>query len=195
MKLRSCDPQADNFEMLGYDSCLSFSIPLAGTGVGDGPMDPPMLLSYTREVSTDCLELLIPSLPFLYRYLLNSDFTLRFELNLPSGTIRIEGIPTYDKPLAEGDTDIGYIVTGDEVEIKAISPQYMRHEKDSTEMERLIGVRIKSMSERDRALYDKYLNDLTDEQPMFVGQITLLPSEEESAAPAKPARPYKIIAA
>lgn len=185
VKPRIIELREENLEEMGSDACLSFSIPLANTGAdAGGGLEPPMLLSYTREVGPDCLELLVPSLPFLYRYLLNSDFTLRFELNLPCGPISIEGVPTYDKPLAESDTDIGYIVTGGEIEIKGIAPQYMRHEKDSTEMERLIGVRIKKMSDGDRKLYDEYLQSLADECPMLVGQVIILPDDEECAGAA-----------
>lgn len=151
----------------------------------DGDAEPPMLLSYTRKITADSLELLVPSLPFLYRYLLTEKFTLRFALNLPSGPVIIEGVPTSDRPLDADDTDIGYIVTGDEVMIEAIPSQYIRHDRDDKEMERIINVRIKQMGAHDRARYDEYLTSLTTEYPLITGPIVILPDEDRRAAPAE----------
>ena len=167
------------FDETGHEACLSFSVPLTGLGHDlASDREPPMLLSYVRRVSREGMELLVPSLPFVYRYLLTQDFTLRFELNLPCGAIKVEGVPTYDRPLDEGIDDIGYIVTGDQIEIEAIPRQYVRHEKDDTELTRLVGLRIKKMSEGDRRLYDEYVESMETEFPLHVGQIIILPDEE-----------------
>ncbi len=170
-----------------HDVSLSFSIPLlcSDAELSTGH-ERPVLLSYTRAITGETLELLVPSLPFVYRYLMTSDFTLRFALTLPDATIEIEATPIYDKPLDDGDTDIGYILTGDEIEIEAIPLQYVRHEKDETEMTRLVGVRIKKMRDEDRALYNSYIESLNAEPPLIVGQVTILPDNEEEAPKPAP---------
>lgn len=174
------EPRDANLTPTRHDVSLSFSIPLLCPGPEAGAgHERPVLLSYTRAITDETLELLVPSLPFVYRYLMTSDLSLRFTLALPTGSIEIEAIPVYDKPLDDNDTDIGYILTGDEIEIEAIPLQYVRHEKDETEMTRLVGVRIRRMSDADRALYDAFLQSLSVEQPLLIEQVMILPSEEE----------------
>lgn len=160
--------------------CLPFSVPLAQAGPC-ARRDAPVLLSYTRLVGTEEMELLVPSLPFVYRYLLGGDFTLRFTLELPAGPVEVLASPVYDKPLRDDETDIGYIVTGDQVEIKATPRQYERYDRAETEMACLLGVRVKEMSLRDRMLLRKHLEEeAAAEQALHVGQVTILPDEDDN---------------
>lgn len=180
------EPRDTNLIETRHDVSLSFSIPLLCSEAEQAAgHERPVLLSYTRSICDDTIELLVPSLPFVYRYLMTSDFSLRFTLSLPDADIEIEAMPIYDKPLDEGDTDIGYMLTGDEIEIEAIPLQYVRHEKDETEMTRLVGVRIKRMRDADRALYNSFLRGLAEAPPLLAGQITILPDEDvEELKPA-----------
>jgi hypothetical protein len=179
--------QEDTRQFLRHDASLSFSIPLIAAESGSSVADaPPLLVSHTSDVGAGGMALLIPSLPFMYRYLLGPDYTLRFTLHLPDGPIQLEAAPIYDRPLQDEDMNLGFIVTG-RIEIEATPRQYERYEKESAEVGCLIGVRIKKMSEHDRALYQEYLDILeiersikilTDEDAIAEDEVT------DSAAPA-----------
>jgi hypothetical protein len=161
-----------------HDATLSFSIPLTGAETEDAAGESPMLVSHTCDVGAEGMALLIPSLPFLYRYLLRPDLTLHFVLHLPDGPINIEAIPTYDRPLADEDMNLGFILTG-RIEIEATPQQYERPEKASAGL-CLVGVRIKKIS--DRARYTQYLEMLELEQSIkeFEGSIMILPCESDA---------------
>ena len=163
-----------------HDATLSFSIPLIGAETEDATGDPPMLVSHTCDVGAESMALLIPSLPFLYRYLLRPDLTLQFVLHLPDGPVNIEALPVYDRPLADEDMNLGFILTG-RIEIEATPQQYERPEKSNAGL-CLIGVRIKKISDSDRARYTQYLEMLELEQSMkeFEGSIMILPGESDA---------------
>lgn len=177
-----CIDEIDNEpeDFVAHDATLSFSIPLIGAETDDDTNDPPMLVSHTCDVGAGGMALLIPSLPFLYRYLLRPDLTLHFELHLPDGPIHIEALPAYDRPLSDTDMNLGFILTG-RIEIEATPHQYDRSEKAGTGL-CLVGVRIKKISDHDRARYTQYLEMLELEQSMkqFEGSIMILPGESEA---------------
>jgi hypothetical protein len=158
------DETAEDFQ---HDASLSFSITLLGaetSGIGD---EPPELVSHASDVGPEGMALLLPSLPFMYRYLLGPDYTLRFTLHLPDGPIWIEAAPVYDRPLQDADMNLGFIVTGSIV-IEATPRQYERYEPESAEVCCMIGVRIKKMSDHDRARYQEYLDMLEIERSVKI---------------------------
>ena len=165
-----------------HDASLSFSIALAGTETKGAETnraggDPPMLVSHTRDVGAGGMALLVPSLPFMYRYLLGPDCTLRFTLHLPDAPVQIEAVPVYDRPLNEDDMDLGFIVTGP-IEIESTPRQYERYEKQRADTGCLIGVRIRKMSESDHALYTEYIDILEIERSMKI-----LTDEDDADSP------------
>ncbi|HEY6189905.1 MAG TPA: hypothetical protein VIW80_19785 [Pyrinomonadaceae bacterium] len=159
-----------------HDASLSFSIDLIGAETGSRMDEPPQLVSHTSDVGAGGMALLVPSLPFMYRYLLTPDCTLRFTLHLPDEPIQIEAIPVYDRPLNEEDESLGFMVSG-RIEIESTPRQYERYEKDGPEMGCLIGVRIKKMNDQDRERYQEYLDILELER-----NIKILTDEDEAAS-------------
>ena len=157
-----------------HDASLSFSISLFGAETGSSMDEPAQLVSHTSDVGAGGMALLVPSLPFMYRYLLTPDCTLRFTLHLPDEPIQIEAIPIYDRPLNEGDESLGFMVSG-RIEIEDTPRQYERYDKVGYGMGCLIGVRIKKMDERDRERYQDYLNILELER-----NITILTDEDDA---------------
>ncbi|HEX8136739.1 MAG TPA: hypothetical protein VF544_04025 [Pyrinomonadaceae bacterium] len=160
--------QEDLREFTRHDASLSFSIPLiADEAQGMATGEQPQLVSHTRDVCAGGMALLIPSLPFMYRYLLGPDYTLRFTLHLPDGPIRIEAAPIYDRPLKDEDMNLGFAING-RIEIEATPRQYERYEQEGASLGCLIGVRIKQMSERDRTRYQEYLDILEIERSIKI---------------------------
>jgi hypothetical protein len=143
-------------EEIRHDATLSFSIALIGADSNGAADETPMLVSHTCDVGAGGMALLIPSLPFLYRYLLNPDCTVRFTLHLPDGPINIEATPVYDRPLNDDDMNLGFIVNG-RIEIEYTPRQYERYEKPVAQFGCLIGVRIKRISDADLERYMQYL--------------------------------------
>jgi hypothetical protein len=186
--------EEDLREFTRHDASLSFSIALiAAEAHGTATDEPPQLVSHTSDVCAGGMALLIPSLPFMYRYLLSPDYTLSFALHLPDGPVQIEAVPIYDRPLQDDDMNLGFAING-HIEIEAMPRQYERYEKENAGFGCLIGVRIKNMSEHDRALYQEYLDILE-----FERSIKILTDESEqvsadevrqsaTAAAAPPAR-------
>lgn len=157
-----------------HDASLSFSIALMGAETASSMDEPPQLVSHTSDVGAGGMALLVPSLPFMYRYLLTPDCTLRFTLHLPDEPIQIEATPIYDRPLNDGDLSLGFMVSG-RIEIEETPRQYERYEKESSEMGCLIGVRIKKMNDHDRERYQDYLDILEIER-----NIKILTDEEDA---------------
>jgi hypothetical protein len=176
------ETDSDNRQFARHDATLSFSIPLIGAEDNRASDDPPMLVSHTCDVGAGGMALLIPSLPFLYRYLLRPDLTLNFELHLPDGPINVEAVPVYDRPLSDEDMNLGFIVTG-RIEIEATPHQYERHEKAGTGMCCLVGVRIKKLSPADHARYMQYLEMMELERSMMELEesIMILPGESDES--------------
>lgn len=174
------ETEQEQDQFVTHDATLSFSISLIGAEPNGAGGDPPMLVSHTCDVGPGGMALLIPSLPFLYRYLLGPDLTLRFELNLPDGPVSIEALPVYDRPLGYEDMNLGFIVTG-RIEIESTPHQYERPEKAGSGL-CLVGVRIKKMSEGDRARYTQYLKMLEVEQSIMEleGSILILSGESDA---------------
>ena len=158
------------------DATLSFSIALNGAGTNGAADETPMLVSHTCDVGAGGMALLIPSLPFLYRYLLNPDCTVRFTLHLPDGPINIEATPVYDRPLSEEDMNLGFIVNG-RIEIEYTPRQYERYEKSGSQFGCLIGVRIKKISDDDLERYMQYLEMIELQRSIMI----LTPEEEEDS--------------
>lgn len=173
---------SENRQYVRHDATLSFSIPLIGAEDYGASGDPPMLVSHTCDVGAGGMALLVPSLPFLYRYLLRPDLTLNFALHLPDGPINIEAVPVYDRPLADEDMNLGFIVTG-RIEIEATPHQYERHEKAGSGICCLVGVRIKKLSADDQARYMEYLEMMELERSMMALEesIMILPGESDAS--------------
>ena len=165
-----------------HDATLSFSIPLIGAEDYGASDDAPMLVSHTCDVGAGGMALLIPSLPFLYRYLLRPDLTLNFALHLPDGPINVEAVPVYDRPLGNDDMNLGFIVTG-RIEIEATPHQYERYEKAGSGMCCLVGVRIKKLSAGDQERYMQYLEMMELERSMMELEesIMILPGESDDS--------------
>ena len=174
------ETEQEQEQFVRHDATLSFSIRLIGAEPHGAADDPPMLVSHTCDVGPGGMALLIPSLPFLYRYLLSPDLTLHFELHLPDGPVHIEAIPIYDRPLACEDMNLGFIVTG-RIEIEATPHQYERPEKAGSGL-CLVGVRIKKISDSDHARYTQHLKMLELEQSMMEleGSIMILSGESDA---------------
>jgi hypothetical protein len=169
--------QEDLREFTRHDASLSFSIPLiADEAYATATGEQPQLVSHTSDVCAGGMALLIPSLPFMYRYLLGPDYTLRFTLHLPDGPVQIEAAPIYDRPLQDEDMNLGFAING-RIEIEAMPRQYERYDHESAGIGCLIGVRIKHMSEQDRALYQEYLDVLEIER-----SIKILTDETEQVS-------------
>jgi hypothetical protein len=120
--------------------------------------DVPKLVGHTRDLSEGGFALIVPSLTFAYRHLLSPDFKLRLTLELPSGPVEIEGVPTNDRPLRDADGDMHYMLSG---EFKAAAGLlFYGYEDNPRDSACILGVRITAMSDDDRALYAEHLRSL-----------------------------------
>lgn len=91
------------------------------------------LEGHTRDVSANGLAVILPAIRIGERYLTGDSHLLRITLRLPDASIQIQGVPVrYEHLDEEGAEETGY----------------------------LIGVRIKEMSDQDRALFDDYLKKM-----------------------------------
>ena len=93
---------------------------------------PAALESHTRDLSACGLALVLPAIRIGDRYLTGDTNVLRVTLRLPSAAVQIHAVPARYERLGEDDADTGYVV----------------------------GVRIKEMSDKDRALFEDYLRTL-----------------------------------
>jgi hypothetical protein len=93
---------------------------------------PAALEGHTRDLSTCGLALILPAIRLGERYLTGDAHTLRITLRLPAGSIQIHATAARYERLDDQDPDTGY----------------------------LVGVRIKEMSDKDRALFEDYLRTL-----------------------------------
>jgi hypothetical protein len=89
---------------------------------------------YTRDVSDDGhgLGLILPAIRVGDRYLVGQEQSLSIILKLPTANARLYASPARYERLAEGQPDTGF----------------------------LVGVRITGMDEKDRALFNEYLESL-----------------------------------
>lgn len=93
---------------------------------------PTVLGGYTRDISETGLGIVVPDIRLGNVYINNPGRTLRIILGLPGGTVEIHAIPARYTVLEEGAESQGY----------------------------LIGMQIKTMSERDRQRYLAFINSL-----------------------------------
>lgn len=93
---------------------------------------PAALEGHTRDLSACGLALILPAIRIGERYLTGDAHVLRITLRLPAASIQIHGVPARYERLGDEDSDTGY----------------------------LVGVRIKEMTDKDRALFEEYLHTL-----------------------------------
>ncbi|MGB8508420.1 MAG: PilZ domain-containing protein [Pyrinomonadaceae bacterium] len=95
---------------------------------------PSALEGHTRDLSDGGLALILPAIRIGDRYLTGAGHTLRITLRLPTVSVQLYGTPVRYERLAD--------------------------DASSSETGYLVGVRIKEMSDKDRALFDEYLQTL-----------------------------------
>ena len=93
---------------------------------------PAALEGHTLDVSTCGLAVILPAIRIGERYLTGDTQVLRITLRLPAAAVQIHGVPARYERLGEDDADTGY----------------------------LVGIRIKEMSDKDRALFEDHLRTL-----------------------------------
>ena len=93
---------------------------------------PAALEGHTLDLSDCGLAVVLPAIRIGERYLTGDTHVLRITLRLPAAAVQIHGVPARYERLGEDDEDTGY----------------------------LVGVRIKEMSDKDRALFEEYLRTL-----------------------------------
>ena len=93
---------------------------------------PAALEGHTLDLSAGGLAVVLPAIRIGERYLTGDTHVLRITLRLPTAAVQIHGVPARYERLGEDDADTGY----------------------------LVGVRIKEMSDKDRALFEEYLRTL-----------------------------------
>lgn len=141
---------------------LPFKVALNISDVeGDLDEASPALVSYTYNISEGGLGLVVPSLPFVYRYLLHPDHTIELELELPKGPLRIKASLVHDRPIPKDEMFLGYMITGD-VELDAEPESYLPAPQEGVEIAWLIGVTIKEMSDGHR--YREFVDSLLEIQ-------------------------------
>lgn len=65
---------------------------------------------HTRNISDTGLSLILPSVHFGNRYLMDGDLTLEIELESPSGSINFQVAPVRYEALDENQAECGYLV-------------------------------------------------------------------------------------
>ena len=109
---------------------FSLSVLDADMSAGQRPLT---LLGHTRDVSASGLALVVPRISIHGRDLIHSERALLIELELPTGTIKLQGVPVrYERLEEREEGETGY----------------------------LLGVRIKGISAHARAELNKYLRTL-----------------------------------
>ena len=113
---------------------LLFSLSVIDANLSAGQHRPLTLIGHTRDVSASGLGLVVPSLKINGKDLIHGGRALLIELELPSGPIKLQGVPVRHKQLDEQEEEgeIGY----------------------------LLGVRITQLSKHAQAELDKYLRTL-----------------------------------
>lgn len=96
---------------------------------------PSALEGYTRDISACGLALILPAVRIGERYLTGDGHLLRITLRLPAASVQIHGTAARYERLGDEDPDTGY----------------------------LVGIRIKEMTDQDRALFDDHLRALKTE--------------------------------
>lgn len=147
-----------------FEECLPYAAALTFSGSPSGRAgDAPRIVGHTRDMSEGGLALIVPSLTFAYRHLLSPDFKLRLTLELPSGPVELEGMPTHDRPLGDSDADMHYMLSG---ELDAIGgARFYGYGDDPKDSACILGLKITAMSEEDRARYCEHLRLLAAMSP------------------------------
>lgn len=122
-------------------------------------VDVPAILTQTHDISAEGLSLFVPSLPFVFAYLLSPDNNVKLALELPSGTVLMLATLIHDRPISEEMDFPGYVITG-LAELGAMSETLSLKTQDAIESAWLIGVQIKEMSEVGRNKYLAFLDTL-----------------------------------
>lgn len=65
---------------------------------------------HTRNISDTGLSLILPSVHFGNRYLMDGDLTLKIELEFPAGSINFQVAPVRYEALDENQVECGYLV-------------------------------------------------------------------------------------
>ena len=93
------------------------------------------LAGYTRDISETGMAIIVPTIRIGGQYFTDSNRKLQIVLTLPTGLVELHGRPVRYAPLEEGAADTGY----------------------------LIGVRIESMSDDNRARFKDYIQSRSQE--------------------------------
>jgi hypothetical protein len=96
------------------------------------PANLPTVAGHTRDVSATGLCIIVPGIRVGERYLTGADQLLRITLKLPAGLIELRAAPVRYEQLGPEDPDTGY----------------------------LIGLHIREITDRERALYTDHLRSL-----------------------------------
>ncbi len=96
---------------------------------------PQSIAGYTRNISDTGLSLILPSVHFGNRYLMDGDLALRVQIELPGETINCQVAPVRYEMLDENQSEWGYLVglritNITEQERKRLA-EYLRHAKRS----------------------------------------------------------------
>jgi hypothetical protein len=119
------------------EAALVLSVSLGtGNSKADAEGNSLRLAGYTRDISETGLALIMPAIHIGGQYLTSQNRTLEITLRLPGGHVQLQAAPVRYSPLEDDAKDTGYI----------------------------IGVRITSMAQRDRARYDAYLEKMKQQQ-------------------------------
>ncbi len=93
---------------------------------------PAALEGHTHDLSSCGLALVLPAIRIGERYLTGDGHVLRVTLRLPAGAVQLHAVAARYERLDDEDAETGY----------------------------LVGVRIKELADKDRALFDDYLRTL-----------------------------------
>lgn len=139
-----------------FEECLPYAAALNSPASPSGRAGAaPQIVGHTRDMSEGGLALIVPSLTFAYRHLLSPDFKLRLTLELPSGPVEIEGLPTHDRPLGDSDADMHYMLSG---ELDAVGgARFYGYGDDPKDSACILGLKITAMSDEGRARYCEHL--------------------------------------
>jgi hypothetical protein len=133
-----------------YEAHLSFSVHIDDWELSSEEKRPPVtLIGYTQSIGADSLSLIGPFYQFGYCYVMGSNRTLQVTVELPTGTINIQGFPMRYTKVREDQIKDGYMLTGPDMDSFG-----------ETEVICLIEVSIVVMSDSDRALLSEYLKQL-----------------------------------
>lgn len=131
---RFCEIIGNHHHATRHDLRLPLTITLHESKTQSGRLNHPQTISgYTRNISDTGLSLILPSVHFGNRYLMDGDLTLRVQIELPGEVINCQVAPVrYEMPY-DNQSEWGYLVglritNITEQERKRLT-QYLRHAK------------------------------------------------------------------